>query len=237
MKIVFISYPKSGRTWMRYVFSLLGTPIAFSHAGHGTSSLDEIGEPFSELKLSQLGDKNIFMFRNPLDTAVSLYFQVHKKDFQSGPTTHFRKFLKLLIRRRLPPKDINRFVIHPVWGVENICRFNRAWLDFLSNRNDALSISYEDARNDPEAVIEQLGRFAGTASFNAKDIAEKSSFESMKQLELQGKSRELRLYGLRNSDQETMKVRRGVVGGYKDYLDPETIDEAKKIAARFQFEI
>ena len=60
--IAFISFPKSGRTWMRYVFHLVGCPVTFTHAGHGTSQR-EMGEPFSGVDTSELRSKNIFLHR------------------------------------------------------------------------------------------------------------------------------------------------------------------------------
>lgn len=217
--------------------NLLGGKVAFTHAGHGTSKLNEIGEPFSGIKRSVLGEKNIFMYRNPLDTAVSMYFQIHKKDFQINSRKFLKKYFKLAIRRRLPPKDINKFVLHPIWGVENICKFNRAWHDLIAESKDGLILSYEDARNDPSSAIQRLIDFTGAKSMNPTEIAEKSSFDSMKKLEMQGGSKELRLHGLRNSDQESMKVRRGVIGGYRDYLSEETILEARKVAHLYNFEV
>lgn len=238
MEIVFISYPKSGRTWMRYVFHLLECPVKFTHAGHGTLTINNRGgKPFSGLKLSVLGKKNIFLYRNPLDTAVSMYFQIHKHDPIKLSARSALSYLWMALTRGLPPKDINSFVLHPVWGVENICRFNRAWLDYFENRPNSLVITYEEARKNFATVVQQLVSFAGIAAGDVEAIVRQSDFEAMKQLEMKGKSRELRLYGLRSGDPNTMKVRKGVVGGYLDDLDVKTIEAAREIAARYRFEI
>jgi hypothetical protein len=68
---VFVSYPKSGRTWIRYIFHLVGRQVRFTHAGQGTSNPSEIGTKFKRVRGSVLQDKNMFMYRNALDTAVS----------------------------------------------------------------------------------------------------------------------------------------------------------------------
>jgi hypothetical protein len=177
------------------------------------------------------------MHRNPLDTAVSMFFQIHKHDSISFGGKFMLKYLRLAFLRRLPPKDINKFVLHPAWGVEKICRFNRAWLDFFANRPDDLIISYEEAKKDTAGVVEKFIKFAGIPPVDVSAIIKQSDFESMKRLELKGKSKELRLYGLRPGDPDTMKVRKGIVKGYRDYLDPETINEAGRIAAQFGFDI
>jgi Sulfotransferase domain len=234
--IAFISFPKSGRTWMRYVFHLVGYPVHFTHAGHGTSRR-EMGEPFVDLNTWELRSKNIFLHRNPLDTAVSLYFQMFKKDFRFSSHAFFGKFLKLAIRGQLPPRDMNRFVLHPLWGVEKICRFNRAWIDFLDSRPHDLVISYERARANPEAAIRQVLGYC-RVSGDATKLATLASFESMRARELtEGRSRQLMLHGMTHDDPETMKIRRGVVRGYRDYLQSDVIARAREIAARYRFDI
>ena len=79
-RTVFVSYPKSGRTWIRYIFALVNLDVEFTHAGFGTREIKQIGTEFNGVKKSVLGRRNIFMYRNPLDTAVSLYFQIHRTD-------------------------------------------------------------------------------------------------------------------------------------------------------------
>ena len=66
---------------MKYILKSTGLKIKYTHAGHGTANKLEIGSEFVEINTKYFGSKNIFMHRNPLDTAVSLFFQIHKKDF------------------------------------------------------------------------------------------------------------------------------------------------------------
>jgi hypothetical protein len=235
---VFISYPKSGRTWMRYIFRLLNADVWFTHAGHGTKR-SSILKPrqFSELTLSRLGEKNIFMYRNPLDTAVSLYFQIHKHELFSLKKKLSVGYIVSALSGRLPPKDINKFVLHPAFGVENICRFNRAWLDHFNNMPDSLVVTYEEAKTDLPDVINKFITYLDLPPCDIDEIVKKSDFSEMKKFELEKESKELRLHGMRSEDPETMKVRKGLVKGYQDYLDTNTIEAAKKIAARYQFDI
>jgi len=238
MRTVFISFPKSGRTWMRYIVHLLGSEVIFTHAGYRSSGKKEIGRRFSGVQTSVIGEKNIFMYRDPLDTAISLYFQIHNSDFARGNKGYFKKFIRLALLGRLPPKDISKFVLHPVWGVENICRFNRGWIDYLGDKPNSLIIQYEDAKKDTALTIQKLADFIGISEYDAQDIATKSSFDEMKKLELTvGKSKELRLYGKKSNNNDSMKVRRGVVAGYKEYLDESVIEKARVIAAEFNFKL
>jgi hypothetical protein len=223
---------------MRYIFRLLSCEVKFSHAGQGTSfSRRDPGEAFSRVDTSVLGEKNIFMHRNPLDVAVSMFFQIHKHDPVSCKGRSIFKYLWLAWNKKLPPKDMNMFVLHPVWGVENICRYNRAWLDYFEQHPSNLVISYEEAKQDLAGVVKKFIEFANLPSADVDEIVRQSDFESMKKIELKGKSWELRLYGQRKGDPDTMKVRKGVVQGYRDYLSLETIAEAEKIASQFNFNI
>jgi len=236
-RFVFVSYPKSGRTWMRYVFSLARCQVRFTHAGHGTAKLSEIGTAFSGLRTDLLGRRNIFMHRNPLDTAVSLYFQIHKRDFSPTSLDYAEKYEKLSSLGCLPPRDIAHFVIDPVWGVENICRYNSEWLEFFDGRKNSFLLRYEDAVSNPELAIGRILEFVDLKSVDARELAKASSFQSMREIELSGAPAGWRLRGDRPDDHESLKMRKGVVRGYSEYLDPKTIEAARNIAARFQLEI
>ena len=236
-RTVFISYPKSGRTWMRYIFSLVNLNVKFTHAGYGTYEVKEIGSEFNGVKRSVLGRRNIFMHRNPLDTAVSIYFQIHRTDFVE-PRNHYRqKYEKLEKLRRLPPDDINAFVLHPIWGCENVCKFNRAWYDFLKKKNNGLIICYEDLRKNPRYNISRILDYLGARDYAINDLVHKSSFENMREIELSGRNKKLKLHGLRGGDFESLKVRKGKVKGYIDYIDTETIKLVGDIVKKYDFEI
>lgn len=236
-RAVFVSYPKSGRTWMRYVFALAGAKVKFTHAGHGTGNLREIGEAFAGVQAGLLAKRNFFMYRNPLDTAVSLYFQVHRKDLAPDAAEHTARRDKLRRAGLMPPEDMAAFVLHPVWGVENICRFNRAWLDHVSGRSDTLVLSYEDARAEPQRMIGAVLEHAGARGYDLDAIVAASSFDAMKRSQGTRDAAGLGLHGEREGDAESAKVRRGVVRGYGDYLDAGTVAEARGIAEPFGFKV
>ena len=96
-----ISYPKSGRTWLRLLLADLSCNVKAVHAGssisHGThfNSISLLGFPASKPVL--------FLFRNPLDVVVSSWFQycyrinkepeINFKDFIRSPLYGFEKIL------------------------------------------------------------------------------------------------------------------------------------------------
>ncbi len=236
-RTVLISYPKSGRTWLRYIFHMLGLDVELTHAGYGTGGAKNIGKPFQHLKKRVMGRRNIFLHRNPLDTCVSLYFQVHRTDLISGAYEYQRKYRKLARAARLPPQDMDEFALHPVWGVENVCKFNAAWLAYLADRPCSMVLSYEHLREDPEARLTTLLEFIGAEPCDLAAVIDGSRFEKMRLKEIAGTDQELRLNGPQLADVDALKVRRGKVQGYTDYLSTGAIAEASRIAAAYGFEV
>jgi hypothetical protein len=234
-----ISYPKSGRTWVRYVFALAGAKVKFSHGGHGTATLEEIGNEYAGLQETVLRQKNILLHRNVLDTAVSLYFQIHRRNLSSDNAGHLEMVDKLKKLGRLPPIDIDEFVLHPIWGCGQISKFNRGWCDYLQNERRALIVKYEDLRKDPSLWFKTLFDFLGCKNYDLDHLVSESSFQKMRAVELQPKGvrKGLRLYGLKDGDYDSLKVRKGAVKGYVEYLRPETIAAAALIAKEYGFDI
>lgn len=232
-----ISYPKSGRTWVRYVFNLAGLRVKFSHGGHGTANLKEIGNEYVGVKETAIRQKNIFLYRNSLDTAVSLYFQIHRRNLSGDDAGHLAMLDKLTKLGRLPPVDINEFVLHPIWGCEQISKFNRGWRDYLQNERSAFVVRYEDLKEDPLLWFTRLFDFLGHKNYDLDRLIAESSFQKMRMVELQGADKKLKLYGLKDADYDSLKVRKGAVKGYVEYLTPETIAAASFIAKKYGFDI
>lgn len=231
-----ISFPKSGRTWMRAVLRAANAPLAFTHAGHG-SRTEELGRAFAGVPAQHADRPILFLHRNPLDTAVSFYFQVLHKDFARGTFKWLKRYPRLWRDGRLPPRDIDAFVLHPTYGIEAVCRFNRGWLDHLSTRDDSLIVTYEALRAEPEAGFAEVLRFLGHEAEDVEAAVEKRSFENMRAREAARPDRPLAFLRPDRRDEGARKVRRGKVGGYVDHLRPETTERAHAIAQRFDFHV
>lgn len=220
-----VSYPKSGRTWIDFALKAYGIDAMLTHAGCSTN-WREIGRPFPGI-LKQLADLPlVFLHRDPIDTAVSMYHQVTFRDLRRGSGRYARMFLPLLLRGALPPPDIDGFVLHPTHGIEKICRFNRAWLDHLSGRSDSLILTYEALRADPAAGFQELLDYFGIATVTGQSLAEASTFDRMKEAERKERP---------TVTEAGAKVRKGKVRGYVDELRPETIAACRAIMGRFGF--
>jgi hypothetical protein len=140
---------------------------------------------------------------------------------------------------RLPPIDIDAFVLHSIWGCEQICRFNRGWYDQLQKERKTIIVKYEDLKNEPSHWFKTLLDFLGCEDYDLDQLVAESSFQKMRAVELRpgGADKGLRLYGLKDDDYDSLKVRRGTVKGYVEYLRPETIAAAALIAEKYDFDI
>jgi hypothetical protein len=96
-EIVVVSYPKSGRTWLRYMLDQLGIHLTYSHQ-----------RPARPLPAGWEGKKIIFLHRDPRDTAVSHWFALAKR----GPA--YAGSLADLLR-------------DPEIGLAEVVRFNLFW--------------------------------------------------------------------------------------------------------------
>jgi hypothetical protein len=228
-----VSFPKSGRTWLRYAATLAGLEPEFTHAGHPTH-IDRIGYGFQGIPY-EFDERDVFfLHRNPLDTAVSYYFQILHKDCVPGRKT-WHKFIR--DRGFHPPTDINKFVVAETWGVPLICEFNRAWIDYLTPKTGTVILTYEHLKEDPTDGLARFFDAMGHPDVDAADIAARTSFEAMRDLQASEDGPLHRLTQPFANDPESAKVRRGQVKGYKQYLDRTTIKLAAKIAARYGFTV
>lgn len=226
-----ISYPKAGRTWVKAVLGKAGAPLVFTHAGNGSRGR-EMGLPFQGVPAEYAARKVLFLHRNPIDTAVSFFFQVTKNDFARGTHKYWKRLPRLWWRGAIPPAEIDAFVLHPTYGVEKVCRFNRGWLDHVEARPDSRIVTYEGLRADPvpgfTAIVHWLGRPADRVAM----AVEAKGFAAMKARELSRPQHG----GLdKRREEGARKARRGKIGGYADTLRPETVEAARAIAARFGF--
>jgi hypothetical protein len=253
-ELLIIGHPKSGNTWLRVMLSRLyqvrhGLPsstiaksdeLARLHpavppilATNGWYSYEavvgqalDVEAPESELRHKKV----VLLVRNPCDIAVSWYFQftkrqsAYKRELINGSIPH------PIDRRAISMWD---FVRHSDIGLPSLIDYLNTWVRNVSKLDRAITVRYEDLRARPE---EELARIAALLdpSFTRQEIEEAvsfGSFDNLRKLETQGFFR----YGglnLRNAkDPETFKVRRGKVGGFRDYFTAEQAAELEGLVA------
>jgi hypothetical protein len=252
-KAIILSIPKCGRTWIRtflcaYFCKLHGRDFTleperyrdpsiprfiFSHDlfEHRTKGglWDRLRGKYLVPKKALHRAKIILLVRDPRDCFVSLYVQMTRRD-PSAPARFKQESVSDLLRDK-------RF------GVGAIVRTMNDWLSEFSDRENFMIVRYESLRASPAEHFREL--LAGIGE-TAPDMSifqaalDFSQFENMKKMEAAGAfdSKILRPGDVR--DPESFKVRRGKVGGYREYLSAEdrkyAAEAMTKLDPRFSYE-
>ena len=249
---IILSIPKSGRTWLRAFlcayfcrrfgleftlrtgrFDLPGFPrIVFSHDlfEHRTKGdrWDRVrGKyliPRGELKRAKI----VLLARDPRDCFVSLYLQLTRRD-PNAPV-------------KLKQKTVSEMLRDKKFGLRAIIAAMNDWIDEFSRRDNFTLIRYEALRAAPAEHFRDLLGVLGEPSPDAnvfQEALEFSRFENMQKLEAAGAFDSNILHPGDVRDPESFKVRRGKVGGYREYLSAEdqrfAADAMKELERRFGY--
>jgi hypothetical protein len=206
---MFVSFPKSGRSWLRYGLHRLGVAdrIVFHHDGFEYNDGTRPPLDFDYAKrLARYsgGSIIVYMHRDPRDVIVSLYHQV---------TGRFADFFNY-------HASLSDFIRDPYFGAASLQIFRMQWLD-VCKRGLALAVSYEECHADFPGtlarIVEHYGFEASPAAIRQASAA--ATIENMRSIERAGDF-EAPWLRLRNG---APKVRRGRVGGFVDVLADEDI--------------
>ena len=218
---VLISYPKSGRTWFRFIFDLAGVDMTYNHSRRDGTPLLDVAN----------GSWGIFLYRNPIDSAVSHFFHLNHHKFRPGTWRHF----KASLAGTLPPRAIVTFLADERYGVRSICNYVRGWLDYLDGREEFLKVTYEEMRTTPvETLRSVLHHVDPATAHDVEALVEQSAFKRMRSVEDTGeRASVLRLGHKKKSDPDSRIVRKGKIGGYRDYLSEADQRHYEEICAGF----
>lgn len=236
---IVVSIPKSGRTWLRvflaaYFCGLANRPFTMktSDFGEGIPKVDfthDIWEAITARRLKnwllgkfviprreRISKPIILLARDPRDIIVSLFFDWTKR------ITMYRGGLSELVR-------------HPKFGVETVVDIMNIWIREWSSKQHFKLVHYEDLRRNPQEGFSDLLRFLGLHEINESILSRSlqfSTFENMKAMEAGRKFVSRRLVPGDVKDPESFKVRRGKIGGYRDYLGSEDVDYLNRALLR-----
>lgn len=215
-----VSFPKSGRTWLRVMLDELGIPCSYSHdrSSHREAlHVEELGDPGAGL----VADRFVFIHRDPRDTAVSGYFQAAK-------------------RLRNYDDDIAAFIRDPHHGIEKIARFNLSWLTGNLGQKPVYTLSYEQLTADPRTTLRALVDWLGVevSATAIETVVADNTFDKMQKREISGVYADRYGQALKQPDQndsDSFKVRRGQVGGFRDDLAEKDIAYCDAVLARLNY--
>ena len=229
---VVVSFPKCGRTWLRAMLSMYYSnryglqdapllefanlhyldrripKIFFTHDCDSSSAPADLSPDKSHYASKRV----IYLYRDPRDVAVSLYFHRvnRKKDLDVG---------------------IFDFMKQDAGGLRTVIQYMNLWAEAVPRFNEITLMSYEEMQTSPRkslaATLEFLGEPVDDASLDAAVAG--SSFDELKAIERSGSSSSKRLRPEDAENGDSYKVRRGKVGGYVDYFSLEEIEVVDKI--------
>jgi hypothetical protein len=243
-KTVFISYPKSGRTWVRLMlgkaicdhlqlelphqgdllraetFSKLDARVPALDISHDGSPFLQTAAELSRSKREYAGKSVILLARDPRDVVISSWFRREKQAERHGNPFE---------------GSISEYLRHPIHGIEKIVEFMNLW---AANRHVParfLLMRYEDVIEEPGKELRRLLEFLGFGEVSEKvvgDAVDYGSFQNMQSLERDDTLQSNRLRPVNSDDpNSTPKVRKGQPGGYVDDLDTSDIQFVDRVVA------
>ena len=217
-----ISFPKSGRTWIRM---LLAQAISQEYGKKLNLDLYKMtwesdipniktdprtgnyaqfrGINFLGVKKMFKHKKIIFLVRNPKDVLVSYYYEwTKRRDLQ------YRGTLSAFIRED--------------FTLPTIINFMNSWAKELEKRpQDVLLITYENLHNDPLKELQKTLKHLviSISDDNLRKAIALCSFENMQKMKKNNIfAGDHRLQAININDSDSFKMRKGKVDGYKEEL-------------------
>jgi hypothetical protein len=240
-----LGHPKCGSTWLRFQLArlyqrkfdlpteLIPRLEAYPKANRTVPYINMAGYEYIKLLVRRPAPNDelaagriVVQARHPCDIAVSLYFHILK---------HARLERKLLNGwpLDLDRRSISEFALDDPFGVRNVVDFYNNCARQMRALPRHLLVRYEDMRADPERELRRIVDFAGHV-FDDADISDATvfaSFENLKKIEIGNTFNTTRLRQGSSTDPDSSKVRRGKVGGYRDYFDKPVVEGLERIVA------
>ncbi len=233
--IVILSFPKSGRTWLRVIMgkalqrhlksnnSLLPTLEAMATASypsipnflvyHGDGDINARWDSVEVSKAKYKGKKVILLARDPKDVVVSAYFHKSKRK---------KKEFNL---------SFSEFLRDDVGSLKTYLTFLNSWAN-TKEVSDCLIVRYEEMHSDPVTVLRNVFDFAGINDISNESIAtaiDFGRFDNMRKLEKSNTLGSDRLRPIDSNDESTYKTRKGEVGGFVEHFSEDDLAYADSL--------
>jgi len=231
-----VSFPKCGRSWLRLMigdalFHQLDTPkeqrvyrserwnalhpaVPRVRVTHDDNPHLKTPEEIATDKLEYRNRKVIFLARDPRDVIVSWFF-------------HYQH--RLEADRKFPaPDDIYDFTFGERGGLASLVKFFNIWMENRHIPKQYMLLTYEALREDTYQRMQEVLSLMELNQFisesNLRTSIEHNAFDQLKKREMQREISDTKFGGVATDNQDALKVRRGKVGGFTDYFDPQQVD-------------
>ena len=251
--LLIIGHPKSGNTWLKVMLSrlyqlrfnlpestlintdelarrnsaiprLAATNGYYSYEGEVGKAL-AVNAPDSSLRHKPM----VFIARNPIDIAVSWYFQ-----FTRRQSRHKQELINHFIDHPINRHTVEmwEFVRHSDIGLPFLIDYLNTWERNAVALDRAIVLHYEELRTETAVFLGRVAAHMGE-TFSDEEIEQAvnwASFDNLRQMESKGMFRQGGM-ALRNpNDPNSFKVRRGKIGGYRDYFNAAQTEELETLA-------
>jgi len=247
-----IGHPKSGNTWLKVMISRL-YQLRYDLPESKLINTDEFARKIPEIprlaatngyysyegevgKLLAEGAADnplrhkpvLFLARNPIDIAVSWYHQFTKRQSRAKQELINHFIDHPIDRRTITMWD---FVRHSDIGLPSLIEYQNTWARNVRDLEHGMLAKYEQLRSEPVPTLHKITQLMGE-NFSEDEVraaVEWGSFDNQQKLETSGTFSQGGMKLVNANDPSTFKVRRGVVGGYRDDFEPEQVAELEAL--------
>jgi hypothetical protein len=170
----------------------------------------------------------LFLARNPIDIAVSWYHQFTKRQSRAKQELINHFIDHPIDRRTITMWD---FVRHSDIGLPSLIEYQNTWARNVRDLEHGMLAKYEQLRSEPVPTLHKITQLMGE-NFSEDEVraaVEWGSFDNLQKLETSGTFSQGGMKLVNANDPSTFKVRRGVVGGYRDDFEPEQVAELEAL--------
>ena len=234
-EVFFLWFPKCGGTWVRMMmhralsqhFDVQGAPpleleylkdfeprIPRIRPFHDDAAHWKTPKQLRQHRNRYRGRKCLVLVRDPRDAIVSLHLQVTKR------------------WRVDPDMPLSEFIWSERGSLKTMIEYYNVWARNKDVPSDLLIMRYEDLHADTEGSLRKLLDFVGVPDVSDETIKEAVAYNNisaMRKREEQGEYETRRLKPGIKGDKESLKSRRGKIGGFVDYISPEDCAKMTKL--------
>ena len=133
-------------------------------------------------------------------------------------------------------KSLPEYIRSDNFGLENIIKYNLFWKEDVDVKSRYV-FTYEELKYNTIEKIKESAKFCGYTL--SDDMLSSSidhfSFDKMKQRETEKSDNKNWYYRTDINNPESFKARRGIIGGYVDYLTQEDIEYCDDLAEKYDY--